>query len=336
VAEKYGKVPQDKKMVKPNLRFFLIIFFLFFNPCQTDEVEDELPLLKVSDNIYVISGDGGNVSFLVTEEGVLVIDCKMFPYQGEDIVSRIKHITPNEIKYLVYTHFHGDHTQGAQAFPPSTLIISQTNTRRNMEQLGLSRIKADKAQHFPRQLQQIQLKIERLKANKNPKWEDAEKELQILKKRIKDYDRLKLIFPHITVEKNASIYLGESEVELMCLGEAHTNGDLLVYFPEEKTIHMGDTLLYFEKTHSMNISKMMERVNCMSDGEIKDLIQFIENWIKVLEIVAERESITTYIPGHGDIMDRSCFLVQWGYLRNLRTEVFKYYLKRESKILWGE
>jgi hypothetical protein len=97
---------------------------------------------------------------------------------------------------------------------------------------------------------------------------------------------------------------------------------------------MGDTLMYFEKTRSMNIAQMMGRVKKMTVVEIKELNQFMESWIKVLEDVAEIEGIDTYIPGHGDIMHKDCFLTQTEYLRNLRKKIVEYYMKRECAIQW--
>jgi glyoxylase-like metal-dependent hydrolase (beta-lactamase superfamily II) len=318
--------------MKPFVLLFVLLIII--SPQEIGGDDDELPLLPITENIYLISGNGGNVAFLTTKEGVLVVDCKMFPYHGEEVVSKISHITDKKIKYLVYTHYHGDHTQGAQNFPPSTVIISHSNTRKNMETMGLSRIEADKTLHFPGQLQKIQAKVERLKAEKNQGFQEAEKELKMLKSRIRDYDRLKLILPHMTIEKKAVLYLGKQRVELMYLGEAHTNGDLLVCFPRERTLHMGDVLLHFAKTESMNKDLMMERVKNMTDGETLKLIRTLESWVEILKEITEMEGVENFIPGHGEIMDRKSFLAQTEYLRDLKRRVVEFQRKRKNSLLY--
>ena len=91
--------------------------------------ENDIVMLRVTPNIFMISSYGGNVAFLVTEEGILVVDAGMFPYQGEEIVENIRQVSDKEIKYLVYTHYHIDHVLVAQSFPSSACIVSHVNTK---------------------------------------------------------------------------------------------------------------------------------------------------------------------------------------------------------------
>jgi cyclase len=88
-------------------------------------------LNKITDDLYEIEGDGGNVAFYITNEGVIVVDDK-FEYDFNDIMAKIKSVTSQPVKYVLNTHHHGDHTGSNAQFPAATEIISTANARKNM------------------------------------------------------------------------------------------------------------------------------------------------------------------------------------------------------------
>lgn len=101
-------------------------------PQATPQAAAPLTLEKVKDNLYAIIGDGGNVAFYVTGEGVIVIDDK-FERDYDEILAKIKSVTDKPIRYVLNTHQHGDHTGGnAKMMAASVEIIAQQNARANM------------------------------------------------------------------------------------------------------------------------------------------------------------------------------------------------------------
>jgi len=88
-------------------------------------------LNKITDDLYEIEGDGGNVAVYITNEGVIVVDDK-FEYDFNDIMAKIKSVTSQPVKYVLNTHHHGDHTGSNAQFPAATEIISTANARKNM------------------------------------------------------------------------------------------------------------------------------------------------------------------------------------------------------------
>jgi glyoxylase-like metal-dependent hydrolase (beta-lactamase superfamily II) len=88
-------------------------------------------LNKITDDLYEIEGDGGNVAVYITNEGVIVVDDK-FEYDFNDIMAKIKSVTAQPVKYVLNTHHHGDHTGSNAQFPLTTEIISTANARKNM------------------------------------------------------------------------------------------------------------------------------------------------------------------------------------------------------------
>jgi glyoxylase-like metal-dependent hydrolase (beta-lactamase superfamily II) len=111
-----------------------------------------LDLQKVTDNLYVIIGDGGNVAFMPTGEGVILVDDK-FAADAPQIVAKVKSVTDKPIRYVLNTHQHPDHTGGNEALLAANAeIIIQKNARANMvtgKQPGLPRITfTDESQVF--------------------------------------------------------------------------------------------------------------------------------------------------------------------------------------------
>ena len=93
-------------------------------------------IMKLNDGLYVIPGydgaaTGGNVAVRVTSEGVIVVDSKL-PVLYGDIVSKVKSVSAQPIKYLLNTHQHGDHTGSNAQFMKTTEILMHRNARANM------------------------------------------------------------------------------------------------------------------------------------------------------------------------------------------------------------
>ncbi len=86
---------------------------------------------KVKDDLYVIIGNGGNVAFLVTDEGVILIDDK-FDADHDAILAQVKTITDKPVKYVFNTHCHSDHSGGNAKMLPIAEIISHKNSRTNI------------------------------------------------------------------------------------------------------------------------------------------------------------------------------------------------------------
>lgn len=91
----------------------------------------KLALHKVTDDLYEIEGDGGNVAAYITNEGVILIDDK-FDQDHQGIVDAVKSVTSEPIKYVINTHYHADHSGGNTKFLPTAEIISTAMARQNI------------------------------------------------------------------------------------------------------------------------------------------------------------------------------------------------------------
>jgi glyoxylase-like metal-dependent hydrolase (beta-lactamase superfamily II) len=86
---------------------------------------------KVRDDLYVIRGEGGNITVYVTDEGVVLVDDK-FERNYDEVQAKLKSISDKPVKYVINTHPHGDHTGGNAKLLPSVQVIAHANARAAM------------------------------------------------------------------------------------------------------------------------------------------------------------------------------------------------------------
>ena len=86
---------------------------------------------KVTSDLYVIRGEGGNITVYVTDEGVVLVDDK-FERNYDEFQAKLKTITDKPVKYVINTHPHGDHTGGNAKLLSSAHVIAHANARAAM------------------------------------------------------------------------------------------------------------------------------------------------------------------------------------------------------------
>lgn len=148
-----------------------------------------------------------NNAFLVTDEGVLVIDARQHPRRAEELLATIRKYTDKPIKWLINTHAHGDHYFGNSVFKrEGATIISHVDTAGMMKS------------HLP-----IEMK----------------RRMGYFKQRNYDPGEVKLVMPDVTFDSRMTLVLGGRTVELIYLGPGQNPGDTLVYFPKERVMFTG-------------------------------------------------------------------------------------------------
>jgi glyoxylase-like metal-dependent hydrolase (beta-lactamase superfamily II) len=94
----------------------------------------DLTVSRIADDLHVIVGSGGNVGVYTTDEGVILVDDK-FEQNYSQIIEKVKGITGRQIRYVLNTHLHGDHTGGnAKMLAAGVEIIAHENAQRLMDE----------------------------------------------------------------------------------------------------------------------------------------------------------------------------------------------------------
>ena len=92
------------------------------------------PIEKVAENLYMIPGAGGNSGVYVAANGVVLVDTKN-PNNGQLILDQIKTVTDKPITHIINTHTHGDHNGSNIFFPATVEVVTQENTKANMQKM---------------------------------------------------------------------------------------------------------------------------------------------------------------------------------------------------------
>jgi glyoxylase-like metal-dependent hydrolase (beta-lactamase superfamily II) len=166
---------------------------------QQDFSKVEVKALKITDTTYMLTGAGGNIGLSVGEDAVFIVDDQFAPLTPK-ITAAIAQITPKPVRFVLNTHWHGDHTGGNQNLGKAgALIVAHNNVRKRMSTDQL---------------------IDFLQMATKPDPKEA--------------------LPVITFSSGLSFHLNGEEVRAIHRPNAHTDGDAVVHFTGSDVIHMGD------------------------------------------------------------------------------------------------
>src|SRR5436190_19685557 len=98
---------------------------------QQDFSKVEIKATKVAGNVYMLEGSGGNIGVSVGEDGIVIVDDQFAPLAGR-IREALKSISDKPIRFVLNTHFHGDHSGGNIEFSKEATIIAHENVRKRL------------------------------------------------------------------------------------------------------------------------------------------------------------------------------------------------------------
>jgi glyoxylase-like metal-dependent hydrolase (beta-lactamase superfamily II) len=89
---------------------------------------------QLKENLYLLTGGGGNTAAFVTDSGVVLVDTKLANW-GQAILDKVRTVTDRPVTMIINTHTHGDHTGSNDFFGASVDIVAHANTKTNMERM---------------------------------------------------------------------------------------------------------------------------------------------------------------------------------------------------------
>jgi len=277
--------------------FFLIHFCVFSQG-------NDIQTVEISENLYTISGiNGGNVAFLVTRKGVIVIDAGATPSDGQKIVDIIQKTTSKPIKYLILTHHHSDHIHGMVSFPDDVKIIAHTEFEKNNTLFNEEKIDNYIVNVLPSHLENIKLRMDSINNNESGEYKELQTNYNNSLNYLEELKKVKFRKPDILVEDYYFLKLGGERLMVEYPGPGHTNDNLVVKFSNHNVLHSGD--LVFNKMFPYTIYE--HGVD-------------IYNWIVILDDLY-KENILKVIPGHGEAGNKSILRDQSKYFKDLAKKV---------------
>lgn len=149
--------------------------------------------------VYMLQGSGGNIALAVGDDFAFLVDDEFGPL-SQKILAAVKAVTDKPVKFLVNTHWHGDHTGGNENMANSGIIIvAHDNVRTRMS-------------------------VEQFNAANNNRTPGSPK----------------AALPVVTFGETVAFYIGGETVHAVHVPPAHTDGDVILHFSRANTVHMGD------------------------------------------------------------------------------------------------
>src|SRR5260221_2911529 len=108
---------------------------------QQDFSKVQIKVTKISGNIYMLEGAGGNIGASVGDDGIVIVDDQFAPL-ADKIQAALKDlkITDKPVRFVINTHYHGDHTGGNVPFyNAASTLIAHDNGRKRLVTRGTAR-----------------------------------------------------------------------------------------------------------------------------------------------------------------------------------------------------
>lgn len=290
-----------KKLFYLFISFLLIFSFIYSSEKEVSNIK------KISKDFYVVQNFGGNVAFMITEEGVLVVDSGTSLSAGKQIVDIIKDKTNMPIKYVILTHYHNDHIMGLDAFPDDIKVISSNKTKENITNISLKQKKENVKKRYPKYIENMKKKLKNLEDKESNEYKKLKKQIEETETYFEEYKKTEIIIPNKTFEQNKSLKIGNEIIELIKFPNTHTSGISVVYFKNRKVLHISDLIF----------NKSFPYIDYGNGANT-------ENWIEALESIKEI-NFKTLIPGHGNVENSKKPLErQIEYFKTMRKNIQNY------------
>jgi len=212
-------------------RLFLVaLMVLSVSESACGQLRGERPeLIQVTDRVYCAAGYAlGNILFVITDSSVVVIDTSESPTAAREALAALRTITELPIRKIIYTHFHGDHINGAMAFRPSRDSAFEVIAQRNHDTELLKY----------QMLRTYNMRLNALQFGHSLDQKDATLELAVNPLR----PAIGYIRPTTNVDRELLFEEGGVRFELYH-ASGETSDHLMVWLPEQRVLFPGD--LYY-------------------------------------------------------------------------------------------
>ncbi len=245
------------------------------DPITTDthrfiEIRNGIYLAQTTASVF-----NSNSLVVVNDQDVVVVDSHATPAKARDLVASIKAITPKPVTALINSHHHWDHTNGNQEFADIPIIGHEFTY---MKLAIAPREEVSRHRGLSRQNGELaQLREQIASVEDDEEKKRLETQAAVLGAHLGDFDEVDPTPPNVTISDRMTLYREKREIQVIFTGRAHTGGDVVVYFPQDRLVFTGDMAL--------------GGPSFMGDGFVDEWPQTMEN-LKALDF-------DIFVPGHG-------------------------------------
>ena len=183
-------------------KIVFVLLLVFVLPLQAQDFSGvQIETIPINDNFYVLYGSGGNIGVFAGEDGLIMNDSQYAPL-SERITDAIDRISGDAIKFVINTHWHGDHTGGNGNFSADgAVIVGHEYVKRRMSM-------------------EVFLPMYNSRTMASPIG----------------------ALPTVTFMEDISFHSGDETLTAIHAPNAHTDTDAFVHLKNANVIHMGDLL----------------------------------------------------------------------------------------------
>lgn len=202
---------------------FLWLIALMMGGLAHADAPPPLKAVQVADRVWFVQGQAAlgtpenrnfisNAGFVVTDDGVVVVDALGSPTLAQELLAEIKRVTPQPVRYVIVTHYHADHIYGLQTFKAAgATVLAHAKGREYLNsETARQRLQASRVELAP----WINATTELLEADR---WLD---------------------------QPQTDVKVGSYDFQISYVGPAHTPEDLVVFVPQLGVLFSGD--LFFQ------------------------------------------------------------------------------------------
>jgi glyoxylase-like metal-dependent hydrolase (beta-lactamase superfamily II) len=263
----------------------------------------DVELVPLKPDIYLIRRPDplrqpveGNSIVIVNEADVVVIDSGGAPLSAANALRLIRGVTSKPVSVLINTHWHGDHNLGNQVYReafPAMRIVSHEATHGHMTGETMSYVAG-----LPHELDGYIKEFEAMAA-KEPLSERRRLMLEDLHVAKREVEQVRITPPDLTFSDKLTLHRGKREIQVLHLGKGNTDGDAIVWLPQEKVLISGDLI-----------------VHPLPYG----IGSYPREWLATLDELS-RFPFELLVPGHGEPQKDRAYIQQLsGALQNVREQ----------------
>jgi glyoxylase-like metal-dependent hydrolase (beta-lactamase superfamily II) len=181
------------------LALALVSLFSLSSHAQQDFSKVEIRSEPLAGSVHMLTGAGGNLALSIGEDAAFLVDDQFAPLSAR-IKAAIAKISPKPVRFVLNTHWHGDHTGGNEAFGRAgSVIVAHENVRRRMSSEQFNEFFKSRTPASP-----------------------------------------KAALPVVTFTSDLVFHMNGDEIHAFHVPNAHTDGDAIVHFRRANVLHMGD------------------------------------------------------------------------------------------------
>jgi cyclase len=167
---------------------------------QRDFSDVQIRTERLTDGLFVLMGSGGNIGLSIGEDGPFVVDDQFAPLTAK-IKMAIAEFTDRDVRWVLNTHWHGDHTGGNENFGEGgAFIVAHDNVFKRLNPAEFRELVGERSSQMP-----------------------------------------EAGLPVVTFDRTMTFHWNGEDIHIFHVAHAHTDGDAVVHFRKGDVVHMGDT-----------------------------------------------------------------------------------------------